>query len=71
MTGEDLKEALLSGIPVIYNDIVNGDIECKCVCAIVYTNNNGKIRCSAELLDNNLKGHYSCSPERIRFIEEK
>ena len=68
MTNEELQSALLSKEPVIFNDVVNGDVCCERVGAVVYTNDRGRIKCSAVLLDKNGRGHYKCSPERVRAV---
>lgn len=48
MTGEEAKTALLKGGPVIHKDIIY-----KRIHAIRYTQQNGKIAVSLELLDRN------------------
>lgn len=48
MTNEELKEALMSGCEVKYQNITF-----KCVYGIIYRNKDGKIDVSAELMDKN------------------
>ena len=48
MTGEEIKDALLKGYPVSA-----GGIEYKCVSAIIYRKQSGRITVSGELLDKN------------------
>ena len=71
MDNEQLKQALLSGCPVIYNDLINGDVSCRCVSSVVYTADNGVIRVSVELLDGNGNSRYRCRPERVRFAKRE
>lgn len=54
MTNEELKAALQSRKPVIYDSPRHGKIKYKCVYAIRYTlNRTGHIIIQAELLDYN------------------
>lgn len=46
MTSEEIKDALLKKYPVYANGI-----EYKCVTAVIYRENNGRIMVSGELLD--------------------
>jgi hypothetical protein len=48
MTSEEIKDALLKKYPVYANGI-----EYKCVTAVIYRKNNGRIVVSGELLDKN------------------
>ena len=50
MTGEEAKNALLKGSPVVHKNIVYKRIQ-----AIRYTRDKGKIAISLELLDRNKK----------------
>lgn len=61
MTNTELKEALMSGEPVTCNDI-----EYKCVSAIIYRNEDGKLRIQAELMDRHTNSVSIASPDRVR-----
>lgn len=50
MTAEEIKDALLKKYPVCANGITY-----KCVTAVIYREQDGKIAVSGELLDKNQK----------------
>ena len=64
MTHEDLKEAVFSGCPVEH-----GDVEYKCVSAIIYRNRGGKVDITAELLDSNEHGVSIVNPARVKEVK--
>lgn len=64
MTNEELKAALFSGCPVEHNGITY-----KCVSAIIYRNNGGKLGVSAELLDKNLNSVSIVEPGRVTEVK--
>ena len=73
MTGEALKNAFLSGVPVMYNNhqsissLYDHTIRYSRIEAIIYRYINGKLVVSAELLDDN---KLSVTIARAEDIEE-
>ena len=61
MTNTELKDVLMAGEPVTCNDI-----EYKCVSAVIYRNEGGKLRIQAELLDRNANSVSIASPDKIK-----
>ncbi len=71
MTNDELKQALFNKRPVIHNKPPLGEIEYKCVSAIIYrVNKEGKLDISAELTD--ICGHSvsTADPAQLRYKEE-
>lgn len=60
MTSEEIKDALLKKYPVFADGI-----EYKCVNAVIYRANNGRITVSGELLDKNQKSVTIVSLDKI------
>lgn len=71
MNNKELEEALLNKQPVIHKNKSLCDIEYERVCVIIYTEKDGKIKVSAELMDK--CGYFVCRvrPCEIRFKEDK
>ena len=73
MTGEALKNAFLSGVPVLYNNHQsinsqhNHTFRYSRIEAIIYRYINGKLVVSAELLDDN---KHSVTIARAEDVEE-
>lgn len=71
MTNDELKQALFNKRPVIHNMPLLGEIEYKCVSAIIYrVNKQSKLDISAELTD--ICGHSvsTVDPALLRYKEE-
>ena len=60
MTSEEIKDALLKKYPVCANGI-----EYKCVTAVIYREQSGRITVSGELLDKNQKSVTIVSLDKI------
>ena len=60
MTGQELKDDLMRGCPVIWSGL-----EYSCVSAIIYRNVHGKIKVAAELLDQNDNSVVIVPAERV------
>lgn len=69
MDNVELKDALLSGKPIILTHTDGHDGEYKRVSAIVYRAHNKRIIVSAELLDLNGHSVIICDPKNIRLKE--
>ena len=69
MSNDELKCALLNKKPVIYKNSYGVEAEYKCVSAIRYTEENGRIKVSAEITDVNDRSVTRCDPERLRYKE--
>lgn len=67
MNNAELKEALFNGKPVIHKPLHGGEIEYKCVYAIIYKNKKGKLQIQAKLLDKNGNSVSVVDPERIEL----
>lgn len=67
MTNAELKEALLNKKPVVLTMNDGAEIKCKYVYGITYREKNGKILVQAEVIDENGKCQYNCSPTQIRY----
>lgn len=66
MTNDELKEALVSGRPVIH-----GDIEYKCISAVIYRRRpSGQIYLEAELRDRRANSVSICDPAKVKFKED-
>jgi hypothetical protein len=65
LTGNELKDALLSEEPVIY-----GDVEYKCVSGIVYRKDEDKISIQAELMDKNNNSVSIVDPHRLQKLQD-
>lgn len=63
MTNTELKEAMMAGEPVIY-----GDIEYKCISAIIYRKNGSEIYIQAELADKKTHSVTIADATRVRRI---
>lgn len=70
MDNNELKEALLNGRPVIYTDLLLGDIEYRCVSGVIYRTKKGAITVSAELEDKNRHSVTVVRPEQVRYKSE-
>lgn len=69
MDNNELKTALLSGQAVLWCDMVHRiEIEYT-VSGIIYRNNNGKIKVTAELADKCGRSFIIAEPEKLRFKE--
>lgn len=69
MESNDLKTALLNKSPVIwYDPVYRMEIEYT-VSAVIYRNDNGKIKVTAELKDKCERSFMVVEPEKIRFKE--
>ncbi len=66
MTSEEVKDALLKKYPVRA-----GGIEYKCVTAVIYREQNGRIAVSCELLDKNKNSVTIVSLDKIEKGESK
>ncbi len=69
MNNEELKEALVSGRPVIFDMPSLGQLEYKCVSAIIYRHICGKLKITAELEDKCGHSVTIVDPKDIRFKE--
>lgn len=71
MTNDELKQALFNKRPVIHNAPTIGEIEYKCVSAIIYrVNKEGKLTISAELTDKYEHSVSIVDPYKVRYKEE-
>ncbi len=70
MNNEELKEALVSGRPVIHNMALLGKLEYKRVSAIIYRHRSGKLEITAELEDKCGHSVTIVDPKQISFKEE-
>ncbi len=68
MNNEELKAALISGVPVKANIAGLGTIEFERVSAIIYRNKNGKFDISAEVLDKNKNSVCIVSPAKLKEV---
>ena len=66
MNNEELKEALLSSVPVLCTHTDGHESEYKCVSGILYRQKNGRIVVSAEVTDKCGRSVAYCDPERLR-----
>lgn len=69
MNNEQLKSALLNKKPVIYTNNEGIESEYKCVSAIRYTEKNGRVMVSAEIIATKSNSVTVCNPEKLRFKE--
>ena len=67
MTNAELKEALLNKKAVVFTNNDGTEIHCRCVSAIVYREQNGRIAVSAQLIDRNGKCIYNSNPKQITY----
>ena len=67
MTSAELKEALLNKQPVVLTLNDGTEIHCRYVAGITYREHNGGISVHAEVIDQNGRCQYNCSPKQIRY----
>ena len=63
MTNQELKDAMLNRVPIIYNGM-----EYDCVSGIIYRNVGGKIAVTAELFDKSHNSVSIVSPQKISIV---
>ena len=66
MENKELKPALLSGCPVVYNGITY-----KCVSAIIYRRNGHKVDVAVELMDKHKNSVTLANPARVKRKENE
>lgn len=69
MTLRELTQAKQNGRPVIMSSLVNGEIEYKCVKAILRRKYNGVDQYQAVLVDKCGNSETRCSPEQVKYKE--
>lgn len=70
MDNAELKEALMNKKPVVLTLADGSELHCRCVEGITYRERRGSIVVFAEVLDNNGRCQYNCSPKQIRYEVE-
>lgn len=68
MNGTEAKEAMTSGLPVVYCSGLVGAIEYDRINAIIYRPKNGRISVSLELLDKNLHSVTIAPMEEVELL---
>lgn len=71
MTNEEVKQALVTGKPVIYFVPLVGDIRYDRVSAVIYRIINGELAVTAELEDKKGRLTATVRIDRLRFKEDK
>lgn len=62
MTNQELKDAMLQSLPIIYNGM-----EFSCISGIIYRNKGGKVAVTAEILDKNQNSVVITTPDKIQL----
>ena len=70
MTNEELKQALLSGQPVRYENSDGRESEYERVSAIVYRAKDGEVVVSAEVVDKCGHSLLYCDPKRLKVVSD-
>lgn len=71
MNNEEVKQALVTGKPVIYFVPLVGDIRYDRVSAVIYRIINGELAVTAELEDREGRSTATVRIDRLRFKEDK
>lgn len=71
MTNEEVKQALVTGKPVIYYVPLVGDVRYDKVSAVIYRIINGELAVTAELEGREGRSTATVRIDRLRFKEDK
>lgn len=71
MTNEEVKQALVTGKPVIYFVPLVGDVRYDRVSAVIYRIINGELAVTAELEGREGRSTATVRIDRLRFKEDK
>lgn len=70
MTNEEVKQALVTGKPVIYFEPLVGDVRYDRVSAVIYRIINGELAVTAELEGREGRSTATVRIDRLRFNKE-